>query len=142
MKFAAIVFAFAVGLAPPAGAVEPSEILADPVLEKRARSISKGIRCVVCQNQSIDDSNADLARDLRVLVRARLVDGDTDTEVVNYLVSRYGDFVLLNPPFKAATLVLWAGPGLLVLIGFSTMVLYFRRQSRAYAHAREAADDA
>jgi cytochrome c-type biogenesis protein CcmH len=86
----------------PAWAVNPSEVLADKVLETRARDISKELRCLVCQNQSIDDSDADLARDLRVLVRDRLVAGDTDQAVIEYVVSRYGDFVLLRPPVKAA----------------------------------------
>lgn len=84
-----------------AGAVEPTEVLADPVLEARARTISKELRCLVCQNQSIDDSDAELARDLRILVRERLVTGDTDSQVVDYVVSRYGDFVLLKPPLKS-----------------------------------------
>src|SRR5687768_17758563 len=85
----------------PAMAVEPDEILPDPVLESRARSLSAGFRCLVCQNQSIDDSDAPLARDLRLLIRERLNAGDTDREIKSYVVSRYGDFVLLKPPFKA-----------------------------------------
>jgi cytochrome c-type biogenesis protein CcmH len=113
-----------------ANAVNPSEILKDPVLEKRARAISKGLRCVVCQNQSIDDSDAQLARDLRVLVREQLVAGDSDQAVVDYVVSRYGDFVLLRPPVKAATLVLWFGPVVIALIGATGLVLFFRRQKR------------
>ena len=113
-----------------ANAVNPGEILKDPVLEKRARAISKGLRCVVCQNQSIDDSDAQLARDLRVLVREQLVAGDSDQAVVDYVVSRYGDFVLLRPPVKAATLVLWFGPVVIALIGAMGLVLFFRRQKR------------
>ncbi|MDP6257699.1 MAG: cytochrome c-type biogenesis protein CcmH [Rhodospirillales bacterium] len=113
-----------------ANAVNPGEILKDPVLEKRARAISKGLRCVVCQNQSIDDSDAQLARDLRVLVREQLVAGDSDQAVVDYVVSRYGDFVLLRPPVKAATLVLWFGPVMIALIGAMGLVLFFRRQKR------------
>ena len=81
-------------------AVNPDEVLDDPLLEKRARALSVNIRCLVCQNQSSDDSNADLARDLRILVRERLIAGDSDTEVLDYLISRYGDFVMLKPPFK------------------------------------------
>ena len=108
-------------------AVNPNEVLNDPVLEERAREISKGLRCLVCQNQSIDDSDAGLARDLRLLVRERLVAGDSDEEVVNYVVSRYGEFVLLKPPFKLATLVLWLGPVLLVLIGLVSIMIFFRR---------------
>jgi len=117
--------------APPAAAVNPQEMLSDPLLELRAREISKGLRCVVCQNQSIDDSDATLARDLRVLVRERLSAGDSDTEVVDYVVSRYGDFVLLKPPFKLATAVLWAGPALFVLLALLAYFAFFRRQRRA-----------
>ena len=111
-------------------AVDPSEMLADPMLETRARAISKGLRCVVCQNQSIDDSDATLARDLRVLVRDRLIAGDSDQEVVEYVVSRYGDFVLLKPPFKGATLVLWGGPVFFVLIALLAGFGFYRRQRR------------
>ena len=103
-------------------------MLGNDLLEKRARHISKDIRCVVCQNQSIDDSDAPLARDLRVLIRQRLVEGDTDQEVIGYLVSRYGDFVLLTPPVKGATLFLWFGPVVFALLGMLGLVLYFRRQ--------------
>ena len=109
-------------------AVDPGEILKDPNLEKRARSISKGLRCVVCQNQSIDDSDAQLARDLRILVRNRIVAGDSDTAVIDYVVSRYGDFVLLNPPVKGVTLVLWFGPIFFTLAGLIGLILFFRRQ--------------
>jgi cytochrome c-type biogenesis protein CcmH len=114
----------------PAAAVEPSELLDNPVLETRARDISKGLRCVVCQNQSIDDSDASLARDLRVLVRERLVSGESDQEVIEYVVSRYGDFVLLKPPFKAATLVLWFGPLLMVGLALLALITFFRRQQK------------
>lgn len=100
----------------PARAVEPGEMLADPALEARARALSSELRCLVCQNQSIDDSNAPLAKDLRLLVRERLQAGDSDTAVKRYLVARYGDFVLLRPPFAFYTLLLWLAP-LLVLIG-------------------------
>jgi cytochrome c-type biogenesis protein CcmH len=105
---------FAAG-APFARAVEPSERLADPVLEARARTISGELRCLVCQNESIDESSADLAHDLRVLVRQRLVAGDSDKAVLDYIVARYGTFVLLDPPFEPATWLLWLGPPLLVL---------------------------
>lgn len=124
----------------PATAVEPSEVLDDPVLEARARDISKGLRCVVCQNQSIDDSDASLARDLRVLVRERLVNGDSDQEVIDYIVSRYGDFVLLNPPFKATTLVLWLGPLLMIGLALFSLIGFFRRQ-RATAGPAPALSD-
>ena len=112
----------------PAWAVNPEEMLADPVLEARAREISKGLRCLVCQNQSIDDSDADLAKDLRIIVRQRLVAGDSDSAVINFVVSRYGDFVLLKPPFKGATLVLWLGPAAIGGFGLVAMVLFFRRR--------------
>ncbi len=110
-------------------AVEPGEMLDDPVLEARAREISQGLRCVVCQNQSIDESNADLARDMRILVRERLTGGDSNQQVIDYMVSRYGDFVLLDPPFKASTYVLWFGPGLIVALGIFGVVMFYRRRS-------------
>ena len=113
----------------PAAAVEPDEILANPVLEARARDISKNLRCLVCQNQSIDESNADLARDLRILVRQRLVAGDSDSAVIDFVVSRYGDFVLLNPPFKGTTYVLWFGPAVIFLIGLWALVSFYRRRA-------------
>lgn len=97
-------------------AVEPDEMLTDPVLEARAQSISRELRCVVCQNQSIDDSNAPLARDMRMLVRERLMNGDTDAQAKAYLVARYGNFVLLRPPFQPDTWVLWLGPFVILLI--------------------------
>ena len=121
-------------LALPAQAVEPDERLDDPALEERARVLSQNIRCLVCQNESIDSSNADLAKELRVLVRERLVEGDSDRAVLDYLVSRYGDYVLLEPPVKPATYLLWFGPLLLLLIGAAAVVFYFRRQ-RASAGA-------
>ena len=102
----------------PALAVLPDEILPDPVLEERAREISKGLRCLVCRNENIDESNADLARDLRLLVRERLVAGDSDEEVVQYVVDRYGEYVLLKPLFTGTNLLLWAsGPVMLLLAG-------------------------
>ena len=111
-------------------AVEPSEILDDPVLESRAREISKELRCVVCQNQSIDDSNADLARDMRVLVRDRVLAGDSNQQVLDYMVSRYGDFVLLTPPFKAGTYALWLGPGVIGALGIFALVSFYRSKSK------------
>ena len=98
-------------------AVEPDEILSDPVLESRARTLSAELRCLVCQNQSIDDSNAPLARDLRLLVRERLKAGDKDSEIMDYVVARYGEFVLLRPRFGGATLLLWLSPLLLLAVG-------------------------
>ncbi len=104
-------------LAAPAFAVLPSEQLKDPGLEARARAIGAQLRCLVCQNQSIDDSDAPLAGDIRVILRERLVAGDTDRQAMDYIVARYGHFVLLNPPFETETLLLWLGPGLILLIG-------------------------
>lgn len=123
-----LVLAAVLLFAAPASAVEPGEILKDPALEERARVISRDLRCVVCQNQSIDDSNADLARDLRLIVRERLKAGDTNAEVIDFVVARYGDFVLLTPPFKPATFLLWGGPGLLLLFGVIGLVLWYRRR--------------
>ena len=118
-----------------AGAVNPDEMLENPALEERARDISKGIRCVVCQNQDIDSSNAELARDLRTLIRERLVEGDSNGEVEAYLVARYGDYVLLKPPFKASTLLLWLGPFLLLLLGGAASAAYLRRRATGQAQA-------
>jgi cytochrome c-type biogenesis protein CcmH len=117
----------------PAAAVEPDEVLDDPVLEERARELSKGLRCLVCRNESIDESNATLARDLRVLVRERLVAGDSDEEVIDFLVARYGEYVLLEPTRTGANLVLWIlGPALL-LLALLGAAFYLRRRSRAQA---------
>src|SRR5690606_31045939 len=105
-------------------AVEPDEVLSDPGLEARARALSAELRCVVCRNQSIDDSNAPLARDLRILLRERLVAGDSDEEVKMYLVDRYGSFVLRKPPFDARTLLLWLTP-LIVLMGAGAVIFRY-----------------
>jgi cytochrome c-type biogenesis protein CcmH len=113
----------------PALAVNPDEVLDDPALEARARALSAELRCMVCQNQSIDDSNAELARDLRLLVRERLKDGDSDEAVIDYVVSRYGEFVLLNPRLRGETLLLWGAPIVLFLAGATAMVLFARRRS-------------
>lgn len=110
-------------------AVDPSEILKDPKLEARARTLSAELRCLVCQNQSIDDSDAPLAKDLRVLVRERLTAGDSDEEVMKFVVSRYGDFVLLRPPFNAYTVFLWASPIVAFIIGGWLLFLLFRRRT-------------
>lgn len=119
----------------PVLAVQPGEVLKDTALEQRARAISSGLRCLVCQNQSIDDSDAPLAKDLRVLVRERLVAGDSDRAVVDFVVARYGDFVLLRPPVNARTLALWAAPFLIVLFG---AVFLWRRRNRSLAPASAA----
>jgi len=126
-----LLFALALILAAPAMAVEPSEMLDDPVLEQRARDLSAEIRCVVCQNESIDSSNAEIAHELRVLVRERLVAGDSDQQVLDYLVARYGDFVLLRPPVKPSTWLLWFGPFAILLIDAVAVFVYFRRQRTA-----------
>jgi cytochrome c-type biogenesis protein CcmH len=113
----------------PAWAVEPSERLSDPALEVRARALSEELRCLVCQNQSIDESNADLAHDLRVLLRKRLLAGDTDQQVLDYIVARYGVFVLLDPPFAPATYLLWLTPPTLVL-GIGAFLIARARRRR------------
>jgi cytochrome c-type biogenesis protein CcmH len=122
-------------VAPMVFAVEPGEMLGDPALEARAREISKELRCLVCQNQSIDDSSADLARDLRLIVRHRLSAGDSDEQVLEYVTDRYGDFVLLRPPMKPATLVLWLAPPLLLIAGAVLSLTYLRRRQRQSAEA-------
>ena len=116
-------------LAQPVHAVLPDEQLSNPKLEARARHISQELRCVVCQNQTIDDSDAPLAHDLRVLLRERLVKGDSDEEVKAFIVKRYGTYVLLKPPFQFDTLLLWLGPLLVLLAGLSAAVFYFRGRS-------------
>jgi cytochrome c-type biogenesis protein CcmH len=117
----------------PAAAVMPDEILADQGLEHRARELSKELRCLVCQNQSIDDSNAPLARDLRIVVRERLKAGDSDGQVLDYVTDRYGDYVLLRPPFKATTYLLWIGPFVVFAIGAAATAFYLRGRRGAAA---------
>ena len=125
----ALAVAVAAGLVGPAAhAVEPTERLADPALEARARALSQELRCLVCQNQSIDESNADLAHDLRVIVRRRLLAGDTDQQVLDYIVARYGVFPLLDPPFAPATCLLWLTPPALVLGAGIFLVVRARRR--------------
>ncbi len=128
----AVLFA-AVAWGGPVLAVQPDEILSDPALEKRARGLSAELRCLVCQNQSIDDSDAPLARDLRLLVRERLVAGDTDTEVREFVVARYGEFVLLKPPFSVETLLLWFMP-LLALVAAIVILWSSFRAAQTSAH--------
>ena len=135
----ALVIAGALMLVTAAFAVEPDEILDDPALEARARAISKNLRCLVCQNQSIDDSNAPLARDLRIIVRERLVDGDSDDDVYAFVTARYGDYVLLQPPVKPATYLLWAAPVLVLVGGGALIAGAVRRRRRAPAPAAPAA---
>ncbi len=110
-------------------AVKPDEVLADPALEARARAISRDLRCLVCQNQSIDDSDADLARDLRLLVRERLTAGDSDDQAIDYIVLRYGDYVLLDPPFMARTWALWLGPFAVLAVAAAGVAAHVRRQA-------------
>jgi cytochrome c-type biogenesis protein CcmH len=111
-----------------ARAVEPDEMLSDPALEARARALSQGLRCLVCQNESIDDSGAPLAHDIRVLVRERIKAGDTDKQVIDFLVARYGEFVLLKPPLSWHTAALWGLPPTILLIGIAVMVVMARRR--------------
>ncbi len=118
-------------MATPLSAVQPDEILDDPVLEARARDISKGLRCLVCRNENIDDSGADLARDLRLLVRERLVAGDDDTAAVDFIVARYGEYVLLKPVTGGANTLLWAAGPLMLLFGGGMALIYLRRRSVA-----------
>jgi cytochrome c-type biogenesis protein CcmH len=119
----------------PALAVNPDEMLKDPAQEHRARELGRDLRCVVCQNQSIDDSDADLARDLRVIVRERISAGDSDAEVKSFLVDRYGDYVLLRPPFKATTVVLWLGPAVLFAAAMAVILGFYRRRRAQGAEA-------
>ena len=119
----------------PALAVEPSEMLSEPAREARARALSRELRCVVCQNESVDDSPAEVAHDIRRAVRERLVAGDTDRQVVDYMVARYGDYVLLKPPFKTRTLVLWLGMPAVLLLGVIGLWFAARRRSAALGPA-------
>jgi len=118
-------------LVPAAFAVEPSERLADPVLEARARALSEQLRCLVCQNETIDESNAPLAHDLRVLLRQRIAAGDTDAQAVKFITDRYGDFVLLKPPVEPATYLLWFGPVIVLLLAGGGAAIYLRRRKAA-----------
>lgn len=132
MRALLLLFAALLTFSAPAVAVQPNEVLKDQALEQRARHISSGLRCLVCQNQSIDDSDAPLAKDLRVLVRERLTAGDSDGAVIDFVVARYGDFVLLRPPMNARTIALWAAPFLIVLFGAAFL---WRRRNRSAASA-------
>jgi cytochrome c-type biogenesis protein CcmH len=139
----ALLLAAAFGaLAGPAAAVNPDEQLADPALEARAHKLSRELRCVVCQNQTIDDSDAPLARDLRIILRERLAAGDTDAEAKAFLVDRYGSFVLLNPPMKADTLLLWFGPLGVLALGGAGVFLYLRSRAPKDAASLDAGEEA
>lgn len=126
------VFVVVIALSPAPGfAVNPGEMLENPAQEERAREVSKYLRCVVCQNQSIDDSDAELARDMRVLVRDRILAGDSNQEVLDYMVSRYGNFVLLKPPFEASTYALWIGPAVIFVLGIIALMIFMRQRRPA-----------
>lgn len=126
----------------PAFAVQPDEMLKDPALEARARALSRELRCMVCQNQSIDDSEAPLAHDLRMLVRERLVKGDSDRQVIDFLVNRYGEFVLLKPPLEWRTVLLWAVPPGILVIGLVSLTILMRRRSKPVVEALTADEEA
>jgi len=115
----------------PALAVQPDEVLEDPVLEERARDLSKGLRCLVCRNENIDESNADLARDLRLLVRERLVAGDSNDEAIDFIVDRYGEYVLLKPTTRGANWLLWAAGPMMLVLALAVALMYLRKRSVA-----------
>ena len=140
LSLTSIILLLALLFAGAAQAVKPDEVLADPALEARARALSEGLRCMVCQNQSIDESDADLARDLRILVRQRLVAGDSDQQVMDYVVSRYGEFVLLKPRFDLRNALLWGTPLLLLLVG-GVFIVLTARSRRALATKSLSADE-
>lgn len=137
--FIALLVSFLASL--PARAVQPDEMLNDPVLESRARDLSRELRCMVCQNQSIDDSEAPLARDLRLLVRERLSKGDSDQQVIDYLVARYGQFVLLKPPLEWHTLILWGLPPAALIAGLIGLMIKARRQSSTRSGTEKLSQD-
>lgn len=136
---ASLLFCVLTAIGTPSQAVEPSEVLADPALETRARDLSQHLRCVVCQNQSIDDSNAPLARDLRVLLRERLTAGDSNDAAIDYIVARYGNFVLLKPPVQVNTLLLWFGPGIIFMLALLSYWTLIRKRPEKNADAASAA---
>ena len=131
----------AIPAATPAFAVQPDEVLADPALESRARELSRGLRCLVCQNESIDESNADLAKELRIVVRERLVEGDSDEEVLDYLVQRYGEFVLLKPRTDGWNIILWLSGPALFLLALGIGVSYVRGRAKAVAPSETTLSD-
>ena len=124
-----LAFAILLLLTPAARAAQPDEMLADPALEARARQVGEELRCLVCRNESIEESNAGLAHDLRVLLRERIRAGDTDQQAIDFIVARYGDYVLLEPPFKPDTLLLWLGPALLLAGAAAITARYYRRRA-------------
>jgi cytochrome c-type biogenesis protein CcmH len=141
MKRVALAALFLLAALGHALAVEPDERLKDPALEARARALSKELRCLVCQNESIDDSNATLAHDLRLLLRERIAAGDSDQQVKQFLVARYGDFVLLRPPFEPATYLLWFGPPIVLALGAMGSAIYLRRRKGVEAPPPLSADE-
>lgn len=141
-RLRAAVLGLALALAPAALAVQPDEMLKDPALEARARTLSAELRCLVCQNQSIDDSDAPLAKDLRILVRERITAGDSDTQVMDWLVARYGEFVLLRPRFDTQTALLWLSPFVVLVAGGIGIAVALRRRSAARARLEAPLSDA
>ena len=127
-NFLLIFFFFLVIDIDPSFTVEPNEIISNPIYENRARDLSKGIRCLVCQNQSIDDSDSDLAKDLRRIIRKKIIQGDTDNEITQYLVDKYGNFILMKPPLYQDTYILWISPLLLMLVGITIMYFTLKRK--------------
>ena len=127
-NFLLIFFFFLVIDIDPSFSVEPNEIISNPIYENRARDLSKGIRCLVCQNQSIDDSDSDLAKDLRRIIRKKIIQGDTDNQITQYLVDKYGNFILMKPPLYQDTYILWISPLLLMLVGITIMYFKLKRK--------------
>ena len=127
-NFLLIFFFFLVIDIDPSFTVEPNEIISNPIYENRARDLSKGIRCLVCQNQSIDDSDSDLAKDLRRIIRKKIIQGDSDNEITQYLVDKYGNFILMKPPLYQDTYILWISPLLLMLVGITIMYFTLKRK--------------
>ena len=127
-NFLLIFFFFLVIDIDPSFSVEPNEIISNPIYENRARDLSKGIRCLVCQNQSIDDSDSDLAKDLRRIIRKKIIQGDTDDEIEQYLVDKYGNFILMKPPLYQDTYILWISPLLLMIVGITIMYFTLKRK--------------
>jgi len=129
--FRTLIAVLIIAMGSPSWAVQPDEILDDPALESRARDISAGLRCLVCRNESIDESNADLARDMRLLVRERLVEGDSNEEAVAFIVDRYGEYVLLRPTTEGANIILWVAAPVMFLIALGSALVYLRRRDTA-----------
>ena len=127
-NFLLIFFFFLIIDIDPSFTVEPDEIISNPIYENRARDLSKGIRCLVCQNQSIDDSDSDLAKDLRRIIRKKIIQGETDNEITQYLVDKYGNFILMKPPLYQDTYILWISPLLLMIVGITIMYFTLKRK--------------